>query len=613
MIRHAALRTALTPALAAFLLLTSAVAAPATETAPAAERAAPEPSAKTAPAVKISNLEMFERSLEVARSAVEQYGVYDDPRELARLNEVGYRVAAESGFTAYPLTFHLIDMPEPNAFALPGGHLFVTRGMIRLGLDDDMLAALLGHEIAHVALNHHAKMQRRATLMSVLGQALMVGVMIGASGDDGPRDPYNPMQNAAESRQRSDMIQGAAAASLIVSELLLRSFSREHEDQADEEGQRWAAAAGFDPDGANRLFALMQARIPQTRKYGYWSTHPFFDERVRSGDVRAELLKQVEDPEPADGFRRATQETLLGWMDAVEVASEDQYHDQPGRTSRRTVRFVEDEALAAWPRGPAAEGIRLAELHRLRERELAQPALERDYGKLVRAYEEQERQVARLTPGSDFLSRLEEERESLVGQAADLYPRARQVLADDVFEIPFLERYLSNWPDSPEVPRVALLLGDAHSRLGRPAEAVRHYLRAVETAPGSDEAERANRGLRVLAGRLDQLTALQRLALQRRDEDLGRLAEERLAERVTDFDDVDNGAGYLDNYPDGPHAEAVTARMNVLADKLYAEVVLYQAIGDHGKAVERINKILTYAPLSNAADLLRDRAVLEAA
>ena len=56
---------------------------------------------------------------------------------------------------------------------------------------------------------------------------------------------------------------------------------------------------------------------------------------------------------------------------------------------------------------------------------------------------------------------------------------------------------------------------------------------------------------------------------------------------------------------------AVTGRLNALADKLYAEVILYQAIGDNVKAVERINKILTFAPLSPAADLLRERAVVE--
>ncbi|HMB55566.1 MAG TPA: tetratricopeptide repeat protein, partial [Thermoanaerobaculia bacterium] len=193
-----------------------------------------------------------------------------------------------------------------------------------------------------------------------------------------------------------------------------------------------------------------------------------------------------------------------------------------------------------------------------------------------------------------------------------LYPKARAVLEEGIFETGFLERFLSNWGEAPEVPRVALLLGDAHSRLGNQPEAVRYYLRAVETADGAAEGERAARGLKVLAPELDSLSALQGLALQERDAELAGLAEERLTSKVAKFDDVDNGADYLDRYPDGPHVGGVGDRMNVLADKLYAEVLLYQAVGDHGKAIERINKILTYAPLSPAAELLRDRAVLEA-
>lgn len=569
------------------------------------------PAARAAGTVGIENQELFEKSLEVARRAMEQYGAHDDPRELARINDIGYRVAQESGFTDFPLTFHLVNMPEPNAFALPGGHIFITRGMIDLGLDDDMLANLLGHEVAHVVLDHHIKMQRRATLMQILGQVLLVGVMIGADGS-GERDPYNPVRNQALSRQRGDMIQGAAAASLIVSELLLRDFSREHEDQSDEAGQRWAAAAGFDPDGANRLFDLMRSRIPQSKKYGYWRTHPFFEQRVRAGEARARLLKQAEEPTRSDDYRRATQATLLAWTEGVTVSGEDRYFDEVGRVSRRAVHFVEDEALATWPRGAAAEAIRLAKLHRLRDGELGKPAIERDYGRVVRAYDHQHALVEDLTPESEFLELLEKERASLRGQAADLYPKAREILAEGVFETPFLERYLSNWPDSEEVPKVALLLGDAKARLGEPSEAVGHYLRVVETAPGSEEAERAKRGLKVLTPQLDRLSALQRLALQPHDEELAAAAKERLETRVGRFDDVDNGADYLDRYPDGPRAAAVGERMNHLADKLYAEVVLYQAIGDHVKAVERINKILTYAPLSPAADLLRDRAVLEA-
>lgn len=569
--------------------------------------------APAAGAQTIENRDLYEKSLEVARRAVEQYGLWEEPAEARRVADIGYRVARASRYDGYPLTFHVIDMPEPNAFALPAGQIFVTRGMLELGLDDDMLAALLGHEIGHVALDHHSKMQRRATLMNLLGQALLVGVIIGS--DDGRRarpDDPGARWDPEVRNQRGETIQGAAATSLIISELLLRSFSREHEDQSDAEGQRWAAAAGFDPAGANRLFTLMQSRLPQSKKYGYWRTHPFFDERVRAGGARAALLKRDETPRDADSLRQRTQATLLTWAEGVSVIDEDGYHEDVGKVSAATLRFVELEALAAWPRGAAAERIRQTRLDRRRTLEMARPAVERDYGALLAAWDRQIEEVAAVEPDAPFLENLRQQRAGLAEQAAGLYPKASEVLAGGVFETGFLERFLSNWPEASEAPKVALLLGDARARLGDQRGAVESYLRVVEEAPESPEAERAHRGLKVLAPRLDQLAALAVLARQDRDPELAALAATRLGEAAGSFGDIGDGAELLDRFPDAEVAPAVAERMNVLADKLYAEVVLYQAIGDHVKAVERINEILTHAPLSPAADLLRDRAVLEA-
>jgi hypothetical protein len=94
--------------------------------------------------------------------------------------------------------------------------------------------------------------------------------------------------------------------------------------------------------------------------------------------------------------------------------------------------------------------------------------------------------------------------------------------------------------------------------------------------------------------------------------ELRRLAGERLATIAKSYDDLANGAEYLRRYPEGEQVVAVLDRLNVLADNLYGEVVLYQGVGDAAKAIDRINRILTNAPLSPAADRLRDRAVLTA-
>jgi len=77
------------------------------------------------------------------------------------------------------------------------------------------------------------------------------------------------------------------------------------------------------------------------------------------------------------------------------------------------------------------------------------------------------------------------------------------------------------------------------------------------------------------------------------------------------YEEMANGADYLRHYPDGTRADIVEDRLNDLADKLYGELILYQTVGDTVKGIERIQKILTYAPNSPAAEKLRDRMVLE--
>ncbi|MFW6175949.1 MAG: M48 family metalloprotease, partial [Acidobacteriota bacterium] len=549
-----------------------------------------------ASAQSVSEPELFVKSSQVSLRALDVWGEVEDPEALARVTEIGYRVARHAGYTEMPFTFHLLDMPAPNALALPGGHIFVTRGMLDLGLSDDMLAALLGHEIAHVAQNHHQRMQKKATLVNVLSQALVAGVMIAAANDDSRRvrDPYfRPYDPSGREPSRGEVIQGAAAASLVLGELMLRGYSREHEDEADLEGQRWAAAAGFDPAGTRELMALMSSRLPQSKEYGYLQTHPFLDDRARAARARGEHLKRLE-PKSWDEFRERTQAALLSF---VESRDEDELEPE-------VVRFLEDDALAAWPVGRKSEAIRLARLKELEEEELAERVVARDFGAVLRAYERQRREVAELSPDSPFLERLDREMAELEEAREKAYPAALEVLEEGVYETSFLETFASNWPDSPQIPEVTLALGDAYARLQRTTDAVSQYLTAWRNAPESEAGQRAREGLKVLAPDLDELAALEVLAEQDDDVELQRLAAERLVAAAGSFTDLRNGAQYLERFPGGSHSEAVTERLNTLADKLYNEVTLYRAVGDTMQALERIQKILTHAPLSPAAQQL---------
>jgi tetratricopeptide (TPR) repeat protein len=303
---------------------------------------------------------------------------------------------------------------------------------------------------------------------------------------------------------------------------------------------------------------------------------------------------------PVDDYRKRTQATLSSYLAQNRKADE-------GVTS-----YVKTAILSSWPQGKASDALRLERLHKRRDDELARPLLSRDYGSVLRLYRKELGEVRAFDAKSDLLSALEGEVSDLEVKRKDLYPRAVKVLGGGIYETSFLQSFLSNFPEATEVPEVALALGDANSRLGNQTEAVTQYLKAWDSAPQSAEGKRASAGLRILAPNLKELSALQQMAQQTKDPELKQIADGRLAAIAKTYDDVKNGAEYLRRYPEGPYVVPVIERLNVLADNLYGEVVLYQSVGDTVKAMERINKILTEAPLSPAAGKLRDRAVLEA-
>ncbi len=574
--------------------------------------------------------ELFQKSLEAASQAVQVYGAWDSPEALARVAGIGYRVAKEANYTEFPFSFYLADMAEPNAFALPGGQIFITRGMFELGLNDDALAALLGHEITHVVKHHGTRLERKAMLLNILSQAVLVGVAVAAdknrAAPPNVPDPYGYYNT--RDRPEGNLVFGSYAASIILSELLLRSYSRDYEDEADMEGQRWASAAGFATDGTVQLMELLGSRLPDSsREYGYWRTHPFFDLRVLAAKARRPELRSGAE-RSADDFRSQTQAALLAFEDKIET---EEKPEKPGAGERRpdqrsapgdgpelhpvvTAReLLHQAALTAWPVGPAAEGLRTERLHAARDREIrARVSGARDYGRVLAIYDREIGTLAGLTPESPTLASFRAERAALAKECDELRPAAVATWKSAVFGTPFLEVFLSNYPDSPEAPAVHLALGQAYAQLARQADAVEQFLAAWKADPAGVSGEGARRGLKNLAPALDQLTALAELAAQDQDPDLRRAAEERLARQAASYSDIADGAAYVANYPSGAYVEAVTLRLNALAEGLFGEVLLYQSVGDQMKAMDRIQRILTHAPLSPAATRLMAKIALPA-
>jgi predicted Zn-dependent protease len=182
---------------------------------------------------------------EASQSVEAAVGVVKDPELRDYVQAVGARLAREAPGFRYDYQFEIVDDWEPNAFALPGGFIYVSRGALALTASEDELANVLAHEIAHVASRHAAARQQ------VAGNALM-----------------------ATLQWRS-----------------LPAYGRDLESAADRLGQGLAALAGYDPDGMTRFLAGLD-RIERIRKGSprtarFLDTHPGTTTRVAEMGQRA--------------------------------------------------------------------------------------------------------------------------------------------------------------------------------------------------------------------------------------------------------------------------------------------------------------------------------------
>jgi predicted Zn-dependent protease len=222
------------------------------------------------PATGESNLTPFMSPEEEERVGAEEHpkmvarfgGVYDDPEIGAYVASVGGRLASHSERADLAFRFTVLNSPVVNAFALPGGYVYISRGLLALANSEAELASVLGHEIGHVTARHSAQRYNRSVFLG-LGTALF-GAVVG-------NDAASQLANL-----------GGA--------IYLRSYSRDQEHQADDLGIRYAAATGYDAAASVDFLSALSADDELRRKIAgaegedpgasMFSTHPRTVERV---------------------------------------------------------------------------------------------------------------------------------------------------------------------------------------------------------------------------------------------------------------------------------------------------------------------------------------------
>lgn len=186
-----------------------------------------------------------------------------DPTANRRLQSVGNRIAAAAGRGSEPWEFVVFDAPTVNAFVLPGNHVGFYKGLMDITVEDDHMAAVLGHEVGHVTGGHVRERVSQQVLASGLGTA--VGLA------------------SVRADSQTQALIGAAFG--IGSQVALLKFSRDQESEADRIGVDYMARAGYRTPKAIELWERMAAYSAQqgaNRQPEFLSTHPSEASRIEN-------------------------------------------------------------------------------------------------------------------------------------------------------------------------------------------------------------------------------------------------------------------------------------------------------------------------------------------
>jgi metalloendopeptidase OMA1, mitochondrial len=187
--------------------------------------------------------------------------VSSDPALNRLVTRVGSRIAAVTGQSDLPWEYQVIEDAQANAFALPGGKIAVYTGILPITRDEAGLAAVLGHEVAHVIARHSGERVSQAMLAQGLASLVVGGVL--------RTDP-----------QTTRVVSGLFAQGLLL------PWGRSQESEADHLGLIYMAKAGYHPSAARDLWIRMaEATRGQPRPPEFLSTHPSSETRVRQIDA----------------------------------------------------------------------------------------------------------------------------------------------------------------------------------------------------------------------------------------------------------------------------------------------------------------------------------------
>ena len=247
-----------------------------------------------------------------------QYSAYDDAPLQQYVGEIGQRLAKASHRPGIEYSFLVVDSPEVNAFALPGGYIYITRGLLAYLNSEAELAAVLGHELGHVTARHSVQ-QLSASAAASIGVSIL-GIFV-------------PQARGTLGSAATELLGGA----------LLSGYGREHELEADRLGAEYLARTGYDPQAMVKVVGVLknqelfdaevakaEGREPR-RYHGLFATHPDNDTRLQEVVGEAARHKTTVTRTAQEAFLRRADRLVYGDGASQGVVRENAiYHAELG-------------------------------------------------------------------------------------------------------------------------------------------------------------------------------------------------------------------------------------------------------------------------------------------
>lgn len=201
----------------------------------------------------VSIEEEWQAGQQLAAQVEQQVRLVRDPAALSYLRNISERLHQQTPMANLPFNYYIVDDNSINAFAIPGGHIYVNRGLIAQADHENMLVGVLAHEMIHVVNRHAVKQMNQANTINTIGSILL--------GNQG---------------------QLAQIAGSIVAGGAMARFSRADEKEADDRGLELMVAAGYNPQGMLDMFQKLLAmdQGPGGRVAQFFANHPGTQDRI---------------------------------------------------------------------------------------------------------------------------------------------------------------------------------------------------------------------------------------------------------------------------------------------------------------------------------------------